>query len=555
MIRFFLLLYAVLFLSSCSFNRQLLHELDRAEEMLDSNPDTALNVLNGIDISSNYNLKYRARYSLLMAAALDKNYIDVLSDSVISPAVSYYRYFGSAEEKLKTLYYRGIVERNCENWEDAMSYFVKAEKYCDRSADPIMSGRLHNAKMHIYKQFFDFEKALREGETAANYYLAGRDTNRFITALLDVAVSVRGVDDTTYMRHTIARMKSFLNKMTPVQKSRYYSLLLFDTSTDNGNEVSRIVERYIHDIKETSLVNWLIIAQSYHMCGEVEKALSALRLFESENKPPLYHKIAANIYSDLERYEQAVKEFTLYLSQTSDSDARILISDVRFIEERYKSHIAKVTHKYVVIVLILILLIVIMGCIIAFKYYKIMKAKRVREITLQRSIIESLNSEKDKFQNLYNKALLEQKRLQRLRSEKVLSKEVMELIEERFNVLNKFFVANISRSFSKTASSELQNLMNDQDYFMNSTRLTFAITHHSFIKYLHDRGLTDWEVGCCCLYCIGLNGSEIADYLKVPSYYKASGRIRKKLGLDRSINLDTYLTRIVAETKNRSLPL
>ena len=89
--------------------------------------------------------------------------------------------------------------------------------------------------------------------------------------------------------------------------------------------------------------------------------------------------------------------------------------------------------------------------------------------------------------------------------------------------------------------------MHDQSSFMESTAKSFTLTHPGFIKFLSKAGLNQWEIGCCCLYCIGLNGAEISSYLDKSLYYKSSGVIRKKLGLSRSINLDRFLKEKLAE--------
>ena len=48
--------------------------------------------------------------------ALDKNWIDLASNSIIAPAVSYYNNHGSKEEKLMTYYYRGRISMNASSY-------------------------------------------------------------------------------------------------------------------------------------------------------------------------------------------------------------------------------------------------------------------------------------------------------------------------------------------------------------------------------------------------------------------------------------------------------
>ena len=92
----------------------------------------------------------------------------------------------------------------------------------------------------------------------------------------------------------------------------------------------------------------------------------------------------------------------------------------------------------------------------------------------------------------------------------------------------------------------LKQFLKDNDNFLQSTIMSFELTHPRFIAYLKEHRLTEWETGCCCLYCIGLNGSEIASYLNVKYFYKSSSAIRKKLGVE-AVNIDTFLSNKIKE--------
>ena len=88
--------------------------------------------------------------------------------------------------------------------------------------------------------------------------------------------------------------------------------------------------------------------------------------------------------------------------------------------------------------------------------------------------------------------------------------------------------------------------MDDNENFLQSTMLSFKLTHPKFISFLQMKGLSDWEIGCCCLYCIGLNGSEISNFLGIKYFYKRSSIIRHKLDIQ-SVNIDTFLSKKLKE--------
>ena len=70
-------------------------------------------------------------------------------------AVSYYLHHGSADEKLKTFYYRGIVSFYSNDYDAAMEWFVKGNQFSDEAEDIRQSALLcfnrHDSRAIIEK--------------------------------------------------------------------------------------------------------------------------------------------------------------------------------------------------------------------------------------------------------------------------------------------------------------------------------------------------------------------------------------------------------------------
>ena len=86
--------------------------LEDVDSYIEARPDSALAVLEGIDKSELTSKELEAKYALLLSQALDKNYIDLQSDSIIAPAVRYYENHGTPDERLKMYYYSGRIKQN-----------------------------------------------------------------------------------------------------------------------------------------------------------------------------------------------------------------------------------------------------------------------------------------------------------------------------------------------------------------------------------------------------------------------------------------------------------
>jgi len=122
--------------------------------------------------------------------------------------------------------------------------------------------------------------------------------------------------------------------------------------------------------------------------------------------------------------------------------------------------------------------------------------------------------------------------------------KAMAVIRPRLAVLDKVIASHISSDdkFYRSSEEEIDVLMADREEFLRSTKIVFEESHPKFIAYLQDKGLTDWEIGYCCLYTLGLKGKDICEFIQKKRHYIISHEIRQKLGLDEhDTNISIYL--------------
>ena len=110
--------------------------------------------------------------------------------------------------------------------------------------------------------------------------------------------------------------------------------------------------------------------------------------------------------------------------------------------------------------------------------------------------------------------------------------QAMAVIRQRLSVLDKVIASRISSDdkFFRSSEEEIDVLMADREEFLRSTKIVFEESHPKFIAYLLEKGLTDWEIGYCCLYTLGLKGKDIGEYIQKKRHYIISHEIRQKLG-------------------------
>ena len=529
---------------SCSGVPAVRHELTRAESLMESRPDSALAILEGINTSDLVRKKDKAAFALSMSMALDKNYIDVTDDSLISRAVSYYGRKGSPDQKLKSCYYMGVIASNRQDDESAMEWYVKAEDNVARCRDNAAVGRHYKAKMVLYQNSYDFENAIAQAESAAKYYLADNDSLRYYNVINDLANLNNMKQDFHMAGYYLGVLEKSWNSLTPYQKSLYYSNRLVTGVFARKEDVGMILSEYTSGDLEESLIKWISVAEAHLYLGEINSAQDALNnhVRYGGRLNQAYYWIDAQIKENLDRYEEAMDSYKKYIEFIDKTDVPLLKSETKYIEERYNARLHETMMRFMAIIMCLIIVIILLAVYILTKLLKKSYRTLWDERARHEEDRESLERERKEAVTMYESLKKEVSRLSRIKSEKGLDNDVRVQLEKRLKVLNMFILAEMSDSFNRIAYEELGRLIENRDDFMISTSKTFMLSHPEFLEYLKKHDLSEWEIGCCCLYCIGFNGVELSDFLNRKAIYNINGTIRQKLGIPKSFSkIDLFL--------------
>ena len=164
------LLLTLLLLTGCNAPNQMTDDLIRAEAWMNEHPDSALNLLKGIAQPELQTREHHARYALLYSQALDKNYIDLTSDSLINIAVDYYKDRDDVKAKFLSYYYLGRIYTNANNLTQATLAYMEAEQLVDELDDDYAAGLLYEQIGLIYRSYYDFPKSLQAYQQAIEHY-------------------------------------------------------------------------------------------------------------------------------------------------------------------------------------------------------------------------------------------------------------------------------------------------------------------------------------------------------------------------------------------------
>ena len=156
-------------LTGCTGERATKDAMKNAEALMEERPDSALTILKSMPQEKLITKELKARYSLLYAMALDKNYIDTTNLDVISPAIEYYSRYGSPIEKMKTYFYQGCIYANRRENDRAMYCWQLSLDDSLNVDDNHYKSLINSAISVIYSRNRNYEQELYYTREALKY--------------------------------------------------------------------------------------------------------------------------------------------------------------------------------------------------------------------------------------------------------------------------------------------------------------------------------------------------------------------------------------------------
>ena len=534
-----------IFLFSCNGHSKHWETLSQVESYIEEKPDSALVTLEQMDLSELSGKEEKAKHALLYSMALDKNFVDKTDFEVLQPAIDYYEDNGSATDKLRTYYYQGRIYQNMGNDALAMDCFVNAIVAGNESDDILTIARTHFAQSKIYYSLFDWDNFIECNKNAADYFKEAGVLNSYANCLIRIINGYTLKKEPENALHYIEECKRLLSSISQNRLADFYSAYLtYLIDYGREEEIIDVITEYIQTIPE-SRIDWLTISNAYLRVQKYNEILSVLSQYTKGidiHKDRKYYAVISDAYQNLGEYKKSLEAYEEYIVLSDSIDYAVYTQDTKFVKERHNLELETIKEReaknrvFIFATIFIILLITILLWIRArLKVNRMEKAFAEQEMEKYRLLYLQMEEERDNLTNL-------------LAQSDELAPDVKTAVGKRLELLNKFFTAFITNNsdIDRTASKEMEELLANKDTFMVSTKLAFAGSHPKFIKYLEDRGLTDWEISYCCLYALGLKGKEVGSYIKMRSHYNNSSEVREKLGInEHDTNLGIYIRKLL----------
>ena len=269
----------IFFLIACSEQQSDNKQLILVDSLMQSQSDSALNILRGISMENFATQVDSAYYALLLTQARDKNYIVQTDDSLIRYAVAYYDKTNDVRMQAKAHYYWGCVYRDMNRQAEAFREFLIAAPLTERAKEKRRLGLVYNNIGFIY-MIQDFnEKADSIYQLMEGIAEELKDTSLWSEALFrqgsivlakgeeyfpiaeqklsDAFVAVDRVGNNGLKANISASLSNLYSRMDEGEKALYYAKLNLSLRRDTARAYR----------------TFLILGDAYYKCGQYDSAV------------------------------------------------------------------------------------------------------------------------------------------------------------------------------------------------------------------------------------------------------------------------------------------
>ena len=507
------------FLIGCSL---MPNEMKTAQKIMDSNPDSALHILQRMHPNQSFLDADRALYGILLFQALDKSNKPLQPDSAINFSVNYYQNSNDKSNLAIACYYKARLYKRAQQFDQATILYLKALDLIRNENNFQLLGKIYSDLGDMCSFQKDYKESLRKYQMSIDFYKKAGDTVEASYKIVDIARMYLSLKDYEKSREFYKQIlchnsDSFLHGVALQEMGiNYYWEKKYDSA-------QHFLKKSLHyPYKGTNYaIRCYILADLYFDINQIDSAFHYATQALKYPSTFFNQRDCYRILTNAEYRRGDFKQMAVYMSKYQDCS-----DSVRKIETQTKTTVLEDLHQtngaisksrqFLIILGIVIFIITLVSLTIVFSL-----RNRSRKKQLQLEKTEEKLTEKQLFlkDSLIQK--LEENRMLQAANYKKANLKERELISKE--IFNSSLHLDDWEAFKKLMNKTFNNLVSELE-----TRSP-EINHKEII----------W----CCLFLLDIPTNDIIILLECQqrSLYTMKQRLTQKLHLSTTAELEQLL--------------
>ena len=539
-----LLLFSSLFTACKRKSSVEIRELNIAERLLNSNPDSVFRILKQLPFPEKLDDDAFARWCMLSGRVTDKINAPILSTLYFQRALTWFEKHGTKEEQSQLKLYLGRSYVADGDYNKAMALYIDALDVSRKSNLHNLCGYINCYMGDLYEKKNMYGLAIEKYKTGIAKFKKARNMRSYVCALRDLGREYALVDSLSQALIVMQTADSMASKLD--DKTVRYSI-----TNSLGNiyqmlhQYDKAKECYMIGLKEDNdkMPDLMALINLYIEMDSVSNAYELL-IKAPQNNPKYTYTIKyfySQIYEAKGDYKRALESLQEYTEITdsivyADNQSKILDIEAKYNILRAQKEINDLRigkQKYIII-----LIASIAFSLLVLLFYHIYKR---RIISKMRGQEEELSQTKIKMLNLSLE--LEKKKnelvVAQSKNENIdkLKDEVGDLIIKHKNLQNQ--ILTHSAIFKKLSQLASQNIPGNNKPLITENiwlQITDAVTiaYPSLNKFVYSLcpELTNSEWQYCCFYMFNFDGSDESKLLNLSPNSVRTKRLRLRQRLN-----------------------
>lgn len=373
-----ILFLAVSLLTACSVRQKNDLRLMQIDSLMQSRPDSALRILQGIPMGGLATRADSAYYALLLTQARDKNFVVQKDDSLIGYAVAYYDKVGDARMQAKAHYYRGCVYRDMNRQPEAIRDFSIAAPLAEKTKGKRLLGLIYNNVGYIYNLQDFKEKADSVYQLMERIAEETKDTMLWAEALskqgaialtkgnnffpiaeqklLDAFTAADRIKRDGLKADISASLSKLYNRMDQGEKALFYAKLNLALRKDTTRAYYAFLilgEAYYKCKQYDSAIFYLnktLASKSYGRKVDAYTCLAGIAMIQGNTALSAELERKSSVYKDsLYKFRRIVVNNEII---KAEADARIMLNKLYY-KKRFNTYL----HSFMLIAVIIVLIV------------------------------------------------------------------------------------------------------------------------------------------------------------------------------------------------------